>query len=331
LSRKSTKNNQLKVKTPKAPKIIDHRGTLIIVNGKTLTIQQRLKKNSPYHSATEEQLMCYIAEQMNCPGFRLFSPEAAAMFNETDSHTGPGEKSVRKEEGFSLETQGIASLDIPELGKDGTEIKKGPIIKAGIHAQRSYSDFLFTTDMYVSDKGYWDDPIMWNGVETTYRTLFGMGVSNKLLEALKPEYADMIREAVCPAKILASYPNIALVIPQGYISVPREDYTKAWRFVSISQQIPRYRLRREYLEQKALSLVPQQVPDSTTIDADGQLLEESQTVAVLEVGPHLSATDVDTLTASRDGLKPDLPTRVEVSHVLLQVPAGEVSVQVNRI
>lgn len=310
-------------KKSKTPKVIDHRGTLITVGGETVTIQQRLKKNSPYHSATEDQLLCYIAERKNCPGFRLFSEASQAMFNDIDSHTGPGERSVRNEEGLSPITQGTASLDIPELGEGGTEVKKGPIIKAGISAQRAWQDFLFATGMLVNDPDYWHAPIMWNGVETTFRFLFSMGVSNKLLAALKPEYSDQIRAAVCPSKILASYPNIALVIKDAYITIPRKDYKEAWRFVTISQVIPRYRLRREYLERLALEHVPNGVP----IDTIGNVGKEGLTITSTEELPHLSPANVNVFS-SGDGFQPDLTPDIEVPHVFLEVASREVSVEV---
>lgn len=324
------KGKLTKTKAIKAPKVVDHRGTIVTLSDQvTVALEKRLKKNSPHKSATTEQLMQYIAGSLNRPGFRLFDTEAKALFDVTDQFTGPGEKSIRYTESLSLETRGIKSIDIPELLNGGTEVKKGPNIKAGIHAQEEWGDFLFTTDIYVNDTEYWDAPIMWDDRITTYRRLFNGAISHKILESLKTEYADKVRAVIRPEKILASYPNIALSWEDGYITIPRSDYAEAWHFTTVSQKIPRYRIRREYLERLALA-IHQLGPDAFTIYAGWQTANEGVPVPVAEVLPHLGATDVNGLAPS-NRLKANLPAVVEVPHVLLQVPSGEIRAKVSGI
>lgn len=227
----------------------DPLGTLL-PNGHT--IEQRVKPSAKHPtSASMKELLNFIAEEEGT----LFNSLEAKMFNKTSRNVGPGEASIRLHYGLSHANEslsGTQEIDIPELD---LEVKKEGRIKPGRASQSRwmwcYSELLKEDVEGIASPG--ESKFLWTNYKKnlTWIEAINNELTLQLLNDLPETISDFIIGMMMPSKILSSYPNIAYVWPEGFIVVPGHDYDRAWRFSGVSQQIPRYVLKREYVELRA--------------------------------------------------------------------------------
>lgn len=86
-----------------------------------------------------------------------------------------------------------------------------------------------------------------------WETLFGGEVSqSKVYNTLPEPVRTRIQTVLEPTKVL-NYEYMVFLVDHGYIEVPKADYAKAISLVAITQMSPRYRLKREYVEERLLA------------------------------------------------------------------------------
>lgn len=92
-----------------------------------------------------------------------------------------------------------------------------------------------------------------NSKTMTWAEAINVGVSKNLLSVLPQSVKRYVMNLLKPSEFL-KYPGIYYVWNKGYIDIPKEEFDSAWEPVGVSQQKPRVRLRRSYLENRAYKM-----------------------------------------------------------------------------
>lgn len=207
----------------------------------------------------------------------LFTAEAATRYNDISSSVGRGEVSIRIHYNLPLATVGTrGSIDIWENNREVKEATDNGVIKPGDAAATYWANAkdsliyddaegLVAVDQLVPYKflqqniptdvlhtlSSWQS--MFNKPDVmTWAEAINIGVSKNLLNKVPPSVKARLENMMTPSKFL-DYPGIYYVWSKGFIDIPKEVFDEAWEPVNVSQQKPRVKLRRSYLENRALN------------------------------------------------------------------------------
>jgi hypothetical protein len=180
-----------------------------------------------------------------CWGWRWTHEELWFFKQETEYYEGRGEKSLRHRLGLPL----VVSLD-------SCDLPNGEVKYLGANVE-SFRAGKVGRRMYVRGLRELPDELL------TDEMLDGEVSAGKLYHSMPEAVRLKLQRDLAPEKALAHYPAMFLTTENGYGYVPRDDYSKAFSLTCITQMSPKYRLRREYVEQQLLESLshPQQQAD----------------------------------------------------------------------
>jgi hypothetical protein len=117
---------------------------------------------------------------------------------------------------------------------------------------------------------------------------------NKVYVSFDPSLRSQIQQSLVPSVVLGAY-NVGIfcAVDAGYIHVPASDYDLAFSLYSITRFEPKYRLRREYVENLLRSGAQQGVPDQVAVDPVGQHGGEPNPIALVQEPAHHGPAHVD--------------------------------------
>lgn len=76
--------------------------------------------------------------------------------------------------------------------------------------------------------------------------------SSKIYHSFPELVRNRLQAALAPEKVL-TYEYLVFLTDRGFFEVPKEDYARALSLASVTQMSPKYRLKREYVEQRLLA------------------------------------------------------------------------------
>jgi hypothetical protein len=241
-------------------------GTLVRFGDKLLVIESRpgprRKKEKEPQIANIEALRTIIAINDET----IFNEEQQAAFSFKDTTIGRGEMPIRMHKGCTAAPIGSrASMDIraheyqPWLVNDilitgNIEIKEWGRLRPG-DATREQWEY-FVTGLSIEYAKEIETPIIFGNKETTYRRQFCKSLTKSFLEILPDYFSQKVRDELRPSNILKCYDNLIFVWREGYLVIPGCEYDDAFESNGVSQGLPRYVIRRKYLEQRAIKSLP---------------------------------------------------------------------------
>jgi len=185
----------------------------------------------------------------------IWRPEEVALLDKKLlNFEGRGEKSLRHRLGLPLEPT-MDSCDIPggqEAKYVGNNVDTFRIGKVGKKAYvnlfkevvRAHGDDVMTPEMWES---------MGDGELS----------AGKVYTELPDVIRTKIQEDLAPAKILSCYTAMYLMTDVGYVRIPRHHFSRAFSLTCVTQMSPKYRLKREYVEDRLRCSMPEQQANVT--------------------------------------------------------------------
>lgn len=156
--------------------------------------------------------------------------------------------------------------------------------------------------------------------------------TSKIHRTLPEPLREQIQQELRSDRVLVAYDRgIFFAVDSGYFHVPPADYSRAFSLSCITQAVPKYRIRRDYVEIRLLStLGMKRGPDQVYIDALGHASSETIPVVPSEQISDLGAADIDG-AGSIDGSQCD-PVGVQERPAVPSEPlAREVDPKVVRV
>jgi hypothetical protein len=163
---------------------------------------------------------------------------------EREDYEGKFEDSYRDYNGWPLG----ASLDCADF-PDGSEGKylagQEATFRVGKVGKRIFGSLLKSIAREFNEDAMTEE--QWN-------TMFSGEVStNKLCHSFPEAIRLRMQNELSADKVLNVYPAMVFLTDVGFFVITREDYAKALSLTSVSQMSPRYRIKREYVEQRILA------------------------------------------------------------------------------
>lgn len=165
-------------------------------------------------------------------GWKWTDEELVLFDQEIETYEGRGERPLRHRLGLRLNAT-LDSCDLPTgevkyIGPNMEPIRVGKVGKRlFVRVLRDLPDELLTDEM-----------------------LDGEVSAGKLYHKLPEQVRQTLVSSLSTTNVLAQYPALYLTTPEGYCFIPREHYDKALNLACITQMSPKYRLKREYVEEQ---------------------------------------------------------------------------------
>lgn len=179
-----------------------------------------------------------------------WSDEERGLYDkDRQSHEGKGEKSYRSRMGLSTDVVGSKNGDVPELCEEVKNVeandgKFDPVIRLGRDGKAVFLGAVINVAQGLVGKELDKDVL----------TLFASGeVSTNKLLGLPDEIRELMFEELRLSKAIVNHSALILTTSVGFLRIPREDYDAAFELSSITQASPKYKLKRDYVEQALLS------------------------------------------------------------------------------
>lgn len=163
---------------------------------------------------------------------------------ERADYEGKYEDSYRDYMGWPLGAS-LSTSDFPD-GSEGKYLSGGEAtFRVGKVGKRAFSALLRSLALECPEETMTSEE--WD-------VLFDGEVSaGKIYHTLPEVVRTKIQQALPPEKVLSCYPSIVFLTDTGFFQVPREDFPRALRLIEVSQMSPKYRIKREYIEQRVLA------------------------------------------------------------------------------
>ncbi len=158
-----------------------------------------------------------------------------------ESYEGPYEKSLRLRKGWPIAaTQ--ESADFPDDGEGKYLASPLETFRSGKFGKRAWGRVYrsivreHTEEMLLPEQ--WED------------LMDGEVSAGKIYNTMPANIQNKIQTSLAPEVVLSPYRTMYMLMDYGYIEVPRKDYDKAFSLSSVTQMSPKYRLKRNYLEER---------------------------------------------------------------------------------
>lgn len=168
----------------------------------------------------------------------------------TVKHEGRGEKSLRHRLGLPLDAVSTRPCDLFEINEEVKCLVSGDSdnimpIRPGAEGERLCGQTLFK----MTEEGVFKDL----GDELRTAVAVREISPGKFYHDLPEAIRQKLLVAFLPSSVLGHYDAVNCTTAHGYIRVPKKDCDVAWRLACITQSSPRYRLSREYVEERLRS------------------------------------------------------------------------------
>lgn len=162
---------------------------------------------------------------------------------ECEPFEGRGEKPIRSRLGLSIQASN-GKFDLP----NDEEIKYvgngdgDALVRISQAGTRAYGKVLKDIIRTYADDAMSEE--LWECI------IVGEVSAGKVYSELPELMRLMIQRDLSATRVLGCYSAIYVTTDRGFARIPSSDYAKAWSLACVTQMSPKYRLKREYVEEQ---------------------------------------------------------------------------------